>query len=190
MKKEVGLSKKKEVKKRSFPAIGILITLLILTILGHATTHFIVYKTSIPLLETIGVSGLVIQNVSSDVNLESQLKEDYPKVSFISKIALIGEWSLLILLIVFSATKKRIHLKKEETSIRPIVNKDNSKTDIDLLYDLLKREKNLRVSTAAKLLNVNKETVEAWGEILENGDLATLNYPRFGEPEITLTNNE
>ena len=60
---------------------------------------------------------------------------------------------------------------------------EESKTDLDTLYNILKDKKQLRTSSIAKLFKVNKETALNWCKILESGNLAVLDYSS-GDPVV------
>jgi flagellar biogenesis protein FliO len=59
-------------------------------------------------------------------------------------------------------------------------------TDIDELYEMVKKKGLLKVKSAAKKFRVKREQIEEWGRILEEHDLAILHYPPFGDPVIIL----
>jgi len=59
-------------------------------------------------------------------------------------------------------------------------------TDVDKLYEMVKRNGVIKVTEAAKRLKVKIEQVEEWGRILEEHDLALLHYPPFGDPVLIL----
>ena len=59
-------------------------------------------------------------------------------------------------------------------------------TDIDELYELVKKNGLVKLKAAAKKFRVKKEQIEEWGRILEEHDLAVLHYPPFGDPVLIL----
>ncbi len=59
-------------------------------------------------------------------------------------------------------------------------------TDLDVLYEILKRKKRIRVSEILKYFKIKKETAMEWCKILESGELATIDYPGFGESVIQI----
>ncbi|MCH7568387.1 MAG: hypothetical protein IIA87_03115 [Nanoarchaeota archaeon] len=177
------------VKKRGrINFLSILLTLIILIALVHTTLHIMIYGTGISGLGESGISGLAIGKFA----LFEGLKENYSNMSPISKIFIAGEWIFVIVIIVITLIKGKIELKKDIQSIKINLNeksqyaKSKSKTDLDVLYDILKEKKMLRMSAISKLFGVNKNTVMDWCKILEEGDLATVKYPTVGEPEIIL----
>lgn len=174
------------VSKRTL--LSLVITSLVLIALLHSVFHFVVYGTSIPGFYQKGLSGFSIGKMS----LGEEFKKQYPAVSPISKIALIAEWSLLLLLIIFSFVRARTNTKKEQDTIKlkDKYTKGENKTDLDTLYEVLKEKKRLSLKTIAKMFNVKKEIAQSWCETLESGGLATLHYPRIGDPEIVIAEDE
>ncbi|MFH0808397.1 MAG: hypothetical protein V1888_02165 [archaeon] len=61
-----------------------------------------------------------------------------------------------------------------------------SLTDLDTLYEILKERKSIGIADIEKLFNVNSEVALGWAKILENGDLAIIDYPSFGKPVLML----
>jgi len=59
-------------------------------------------------------------------------------------------------------------------------------TDVDKLYEMVKRNGVIKVTEAAKKLKVKVEQIEEWGRVLEEHDLALLHYPPFGDPVLIL----
>jgi hypothetical protein len=59
-------------------------------------------------------------------------------------------------------------------------------TEVDQLYELVKKNGMVKIKAVAKRFNVKREQIEEWGRILEEHDLAILHYPPFGDPVIIL----
>jgi hypothetical protein len=156
---------------------GILFTLALI----HTVFHFTLHGTGVTGLGKNGVSGLAINRIGFD----ESIKENYADVSPISSIIIIGEWSILIILAIFALVHQRIHTKKTEVRIE-IKRTDSSKTDLDLLYELLQEKKILSLSTIEKVFKVDAKTVMSWCKTLESSDLARIQYPRIGEPDLVL----
>lgn len=168
--------------------LGIFLALLFLIAIFHSFSHFTFFGTGIKGFYKTGISGFSV----GKINLGEEIKTKYSAYSPISKIALILEWGLVIMLIVMSMIRSRINFKKETFIIKKTQVRDKSKikTDIDVLYSVLKEKKQMRMSTISKTFDVDKETVMDWCKILESGNLATIQYPKFGEPRITLEEAE
>jgi len=86
-------------------------------------------------------------------------------------------------------SKIKIKFKKKETeAIRAIKSslreKDEFKTDLDRLYNLLQEKKQIRISEIATGFNISKKQAEEWCRILEENELAVLHYPTIGEPVL------
>lgn len=76
--------------------------------------------------------------------------------------------------------KVKTELKREEG------NGGYLETDIDELYELVKKNGIVKIEAAAKKFNVKREQIEEWGRILEEHHLAILHYPPFGDPVLIL----
>jgi hypothetical protein len=50
------------------------------------------------------------------------------------------------------------------------------------------REGELKISVIAKAFGISKDQALEWGKILENQNLASVEYPAFSEPEIKAKN--
>ncbi|MFH1521740.1 MAG: hypothetical protein ABIF18_02160 [archaeon] len=93
---------------------------------------------------------------------------------------------LLLIIVVFMVIKKlksKTHLSKSD-----FIGKGGAKykTDLDTLYEILKRKGEIAVDEIGKVFGVSPEIALEWSRVLENGDLATIDYPRFGKPVLTL----
>ena len=65
-------------------------------------------------------------------------------------------------------------------------NLSKSETEIDVLYRLLQEKKSLSVATIAKTFGITKEKAIEWAKILEDNDLATVEYPAFNDPQVEI----
>ncbi len=168
-------------KKRLF---GILISILIIITILHQTLQFAVFGTGISGFYETGISGLSV----GKFRLGEELRKNSQTASPISKIVLIIEWSLLIAALIFIFVRNKITAKKEieEVESPQKYKKSERSTEIDMLYSMLKEKKHLRLSTIAKVFNISKKVAMGWVKTLEYGNLVTINYPKFGDPEIIL----
>ncbi len=170
-------------------ALKIVIALVIIAALIHSFLHIVIFKTSLSLTKTIGLSGFAVGELNSE-ELESKIRNN-SNASFASMIIVGAEWVLLFSLIALSAVKSRLADSVQRAAHVEILKKrTKSDTEIDMLYDLLQKNKKITVSKAAELFKVDKEIIESWGEILENNQLAVVDYPRFGEVEIRLNDEK
>lgn len=163
--------------------LALLVSLVFALVGLHTLVHIVVYGTGISGAAESGISGLSIGGFS----LDKDLKPQYREYSRTSLFILAGEWAVL-LLISLSAFVKHRQAMQEDMSKRFDIQKykSSTKTDLDILHDLLKEKKHLRISTIARIFNVKTEIALNWAKTLEAADIATLNYPRVGEPELTL----
>lgn len=149
---------------------GTIFTIIIALALAVTSTIFF-YKTT-----KLSISGFAI----------SDMENIFLKPNF-STIVFVIQWVLAIAIILYALFK---HLRKQkETKIVPSQIKrsqSKSNTDLDALYTILTEKKNLKMSTIAKLFNISREKSLEWGKILENNNLARIEYPAFSEPELVI----
>ncbi len=163
--------------------LKVVISLVILIALLHGFVHIILFETNLSLVKTIGLSGRVIGEANSD-ELELNIKRN-EKISFPSTIVIISEWVLAFSLIMLSVIRRRLtETIQKATHIELVHKKNKSDTDIDVLYELIKKNKRLPLSKIAELFKVDKKVVEEWGKILEEYGYIIVDYPRFGEIEL------
>lgn len=168
-------------KRGSKKIAKILITLVVTLAVLHTGFHFAVYGTGIPSINEKGISGFAIGKITGQ-----EIKENYASTSSLSKLIIIGEWALLVLLIGISLLGEHRHVKKQHVVLEIKRTQEKSKTDIDLLYDLLKEKKKIELGTIADTFKISEETATEWAKILEDAQLAVLHYPRFGEAEVRI----
>jgi TM2 domain-containing membrane protein YozV len=112
----------------------------------------------------------------------------YGTLSPASKIFLIIQWILLVVLLVYLIVRNRfVSGGSEELSgidLSEILKR--SKTDLDALYSILQTKKHVRIMTISRLFKINQDLAMEWGKILENGNLAIIDYPGFGGPSLKL----
>lgn len=154
------------------------LAMLVLTIVVHSTIHFSKFGASI--------SGFSIDSTQTNGQKSSPL----PFAG--SFLFLILEWATLIGGMIYGYSQFKIEMNKEYKELDAIKNKSFSGniTDIDKLYSFLQERKSLRVSTIAKVFEVDKSLVESWGKTLETANFATITYPRIGGPKLTIKKKE
>lgn len=166
-------------------ALKVLIIILVIIVIIHSIFHIIFFKTNLSLVNTLGMSGMAIGEVPA-AEIENQIRTN-SSYSLPSAIIIAAEWLLLFALIVLSFIRSHLeHSKDKIVHLELLSKKNKSDTDIDILYEILQKNKKVTVSQVSELFKVDKKVVEEWGEILEHNDLAVVDYPRFGEIEIRL----
>ena len=163
--------------------LALLTSFVFVLVALHTLAHIVVYGTGVSGAVESGISGLSVGGFSID----NDFKPLYVAYSQISLLILAVEWVtlLLISLSVFMRHRQTINEDiKQEFNIQKY--KSSTKTDLDILHDILKEKKHLRISTIARIFNVKREVALNWAKTLEAADIATINYPRVGEPELTL----
>ncbi len=122
--------------------------------------------------------------------IQGQIVKTIPSLGgFIYYMAL--SWSILISGLIL---RKKYRLKdfnlvrkpknKQLPLKRSLVAKNINETELDVLYELVKVKKKIKISQVAKDFGIKKDQVEVWVRILERNDLIEIHYPAIGEPEI------
>lgn len=169
--------------------LKIVISFIILLALIHGTAHIILFETNLSLVQTIGLSGRVIGDSDTD-KIEVFVKQN-ERIPLPSMLVIIAEWVLVFSLIALSTIRKRLtESMQKATHIELLKKKNKSDTDIDVLYEMLKKNKRISLSKLAELFKVDKKVVEEWGKILEENGYAEVDYPRFGEIELRIKEDE
>ncbi len=124
------------------------------------------------------------------LSIGQKFYEAYKGISPLSKLFLISEWAVLIILLAgvfFRDIKTKSKESEEELSGVDIkrLTEDNG-TDLDVLYKVLKEKKKLKISSISKLFKVKEEVAMEWCKILESGNLGVIEYPSAREPIIRL----
>ena len=107
----------------------------------------------------------------------------------ISTIAFIAQWVLLLIIVLVAYARHLSHKKEEDVKISYNSikqQKTKSGTDLDVFYNILKQKKKLRINVIAKIFKISKEKALDWAKILENQDLAMIEYPAFNDPEVRI----
>lgn len=154
---------------------SLVIGILSVLVIGHTLAHLHFYGLN-------GISGFSFANTDKTAEIAPQKS---PFINF-SMIFVIGEWLVLFVMIVSG----RIIKKKNSTSeIKKIIAEkkefsSSSKTDLDVLYDILKHQKKLGISEVASAFNVTKDVATEWAKMLEDSNLAEIEYSNIGEPVV------
>lgn len=155
-------------------------TLVFVVLILLANSLFFVYKST-------GFTGFSVKSFKDIEENFSYLKNINPQ----TQTFLIGQWILLILLLLYAAVRDLTLIRGRRPSLEinysaPV----NFRTDMDTLYEILKKHKKVSVTDIAKSFSVEKDLVLEWFKILESGDLAEIYYPGFGDPVLKLKENE
>jgi Ca2+/Na+ antiporter len=179
-------------KKRGI-ALGTI--LIVLTFLAGLVIYGI-----IPLPFDINFAS-IYSNVSvyaaNFLNLLSQylinIMEKLPWEIDMSLLVFILQWIVLflvVLVIVIKIVKHRKKVNEVASSKEIIPKKSKSETDLDILYNMLKKNKSLSIKAISKIFKISREKALDWSKILENHDLVTIEYPTFDIPEVKINEKE
>ena len=136
--------------------------------------------------EAVNQSGFTGLSVGEDV------ADLYISLPFVSKIFLMVQWGLLLLLLIYVGFRDKEVSKNQNELAGLDLNqiRKKSETDLDALYTLLKQKQQLRVATVSKAFDIKEDLAMEWGKILESGRLAYIDYPKFGGPLIRVKNKD
>lgn len=117
----------------------------------------------------------------------------YETGSINQRLVVLSQIFLLVIIVVavffiFKRFRKKVMLSKK--NYIPISKNKRARTDLDILYEMLKRKGELDMEDVVRTFKVSPEIVLGWFKVLENGDLAEIDYPRFGHPVLTLFKKE
>ncbi len=113
----------------------------------------------------------------------------YETSSISQRIFILSQIILLIIIVVaVFIIAKRVSSKGNLTKKDYITTGENrrSRTDLDVLYEMLKKRKEIRMESVEQAFRVKPGIALEWFKVLENGELAEINYPRFGKPMLSL----
>jgi hypothetical protein len=125
--------------------------------------------------------------------IKEKLVGIYESSSVSNKVLILIQFvvGIIAAVIIFIVINKR--LKKKATFSRNdfVENKTKkSRTDLDMLYEILKKRKKIDIVDIESVFKVSPKVAFGWAKILENGDLAVIEYPRFGKPILILMEEE
>lgn len=128
---------------------------------------------TLPVYKTTGFS---IKSFGDSINL----------LSLKSRLFLMFQLFMIFGIVSFLGISKKLTKNDSFVDIEIKIEKikDKNKTDLDTLYDLIRQRKELKISIIAKSFHISKEIALDWAKILESGDLASIEYPAFGEPVL------
>ena len=125
------------------------------------------------------LTGMFITDMSTGLNM--------------SLIAFIIQWIILILVVVLAYMKFLKHRKEEHEKIINFTvpaPRSKAETSLDIFYRLLKEKQNLSIGSIATVFYITKEKALEWAKILEDHDLATIEYPAFSDAEVKIKGYE
>lgn len=141
----------------------------------------------------LALALIKMPNLPSKISSEAISSIFTPSEINVSYVIFIIQWLVLLLIIVIAFMKFLKHMKREKIdppSSKIIQKKTRSETNLDILYNLLKTKKSLKLKTISKFFKITKEKALEWAKILENHELATIEYPAFTDPEVKINEKE
>jgi len=108
--------------------------------------------------------------------------------SLINIILFVVEIVAVVIFVIFLYARHLSRKKSENVhiDIKEFESFKNSKsgTDFDVLYSIVQAKGEISLSTIVNLFKVSKEKALKWCKILEEHNLAAINYPAFSEPVL------
>ena len=126
-----------------------------------------------------GITGnLIRDNLINDIGSW----DSNTKILFFSQFPII---ILIISLVMYRSVKKKKR-SREITREDIISNTGPNQTDLDILYNILKKKDKIHISSIQKSFNIDKNIAMEWCKTLESSNMASIEYPTLGEPYIEL----
>ncbi|MFH1425573.1 MAG: hypothetical protein ABIG28_02470 [archaeon] len=164
--------------KRLRVLVGMLFVFVLIAFV-HSAVHFYFFGAG---FFDRGISGLAVDGSEVDGKPEGGLGDS------ISQILVVAEWIFVLVLLIFSYARSKKNFEKEVASLKNMggVKLAENGTEIDKLYEILKEMKTISFPAVEEVFDIDREVVKGWAETLRLGNLARVDYPRIGEPEIVL----
>ena len=129
-----------------------------------------------------------VNSISGFAFAGSQVNSTISPASTLSLIFLVAEWVVVVLVMVVGRVSRK---KKSTAEIKKIMAEkkeasSSSKTDLDVLYEILKHQKKLGISEVASAFGISKDIATEWAQMLEESNLAEIEYSNIGEPVIKI----
>lgn len=113
-----------------------------------------------------------------DIREMANLRSDY------TLLTIIGVWAFFALVMIGVYIRDKVSIRKEIKAITKSMNYGEYQTDLDVLYDILKERKKLKIKVISDVFEINYDMAMNWAKILESGKLVSIEYPGvFGTPE-------
>lgn len=163
--------------------LGSLLAVFVLIAIAHSAAHFYFFGTGIAGFLKSGLLGLAI-----DESAVNGGEEGSKWGASASQILVIVEWVLVFSLLILSYSRNKSSIVREVKDLRAMKNLKTieNATEIDVLYEMLKEMKSIGFPAIEEVFGVDRSVVKSWAETLRLGNLATVEYPRIGEPELVL----
>ncbi len=155
--------------------IKLVVSLLTIAVIAH--TFYSFYSTN-----NFTLTGISGKAISED------LDEPNSKISFKHRWVLAGEWLFIISILVMSLIRAKMEIHPVEQAVFTKLKSPRgiAQTDLDLMYELTKEKKAVKINALSNYFKVDDKTIIEWARILEEANLVSLNYPAVGEPQIVI----
>ncbi len=169
--------------KKRFVISEMVFSFLLIIALLHTIIHLSAYGFRGNEIGERGISGFLVGESDVGENLAGSRVW-----TTLSRTFVFVEWMFVGVAILFLHFRQKSGTEDEYTEVKSLLSLRMSptETDLDRLYEVLKIRKTIRLSTISRVFNVNKEVAMDWCRTLEQGNFASIEYPRFGEPQLVL----
>ena len=157
-----------------------LVWAVLIVIIGLIALMHTFLQLSIYLSNTGKISGFAF--------LEQNSLVQAPKFQPISFAVIVFEWILLFVVIRKNRSSKQAlslgdlsRIVSERKS-----HESASKTDLDVLYEILKEKKELPIKEIMHAFKITKDVAMSWFEMLEESNLATIEYSGVAEASLKI----
>jgi predicted transcriptional regulator len=118
----------------------------------------------------------------------SESESQNPASNTLSFVFMVTEWVAMVFVMLAGRISNR---RKSAAEIKMIIDdkknaSSSAKTDLDVLYDILNHKKELGISEIASAFNVTKDIASEWAQMLEESNLAEIEYSNLGEPVVKI----
>lgn len=126
-----------------------------------------------------------VSNSITGNSIKESISNFYETSSATHRAILLLQVFLFIIILIASFFVFRSFKHKKKISKKDFFPEETNKrarTDLDILYEMLKKKDKVGLDEIELAFGVSYEVAMGWAKILENGDLAEVDYPRFGKP--------
>jgi len=162
------------VKRRG---VVILLWILVGISLGAMSWSYLSYQEN-PFMK--GIIGNSVKDVITTFYETSSINQ---RIFILSQILLFVIIAVVAFVLIRKFRKRNTLLRKDYVASG---NNKRSRTDLDVLYEMLKKKKEVEVEDIERAFRIKPEVALGWSKILEDGNLAEIDYPRFGKPILKL----
>jgi hypothetical protein len=164
--------------------IKLIFSFVLILFIFNTLIHISLYELGILGLSKESVSGFAVGKIP----VGEKIQEGYPINAPVSRAIVIVQWVLVFVVAAGFYASSRIKLNRDCWDLRRMKKSQNrgDGTDLDVLYELLKEKKRIKFEVISKVFNIDDDLVRDWSRMLEESNLAFVDYPSFGDAELVI----